>query len=119
MMGLSGGNQQKVIFARAMDGMPKVIVLIDPTAGVDIGARSELHGMLRSAAQAGAAVVLGSSDFEEIAGTVDRALVVVAGGDPVMLVGPELGWDRLFKEAHGSAHVLTGDDRSAADGGMQ
>jgi ribose transport system ATP-binding protein len=119
MMGLSGGNQQKVIFARAMGGVPKVIVLIDPTAGVDIGARGELHALLRSAAQAGAAVVLGSSDFEEIAGTVDRALVMRADSEAVMLNGEELGWDRLFKEAHGAAHIPAGGERPAMHGDMR
>lgn len=106
MAALSGGNQQKVLFARALDAGPRVLVLIDPTAGVDIGARAELHALVRAAADAGTAVLYGSSDFEEIAAVADRAVVVRPGGAAAEIAGPDLGWDRLFREAHaGAAHV--------------
>jgi ribose transport system ATP-binding protein len=98
---LSGGNQQKVLFARAIMGDPKVLILIDPTAGVDIGARAELHRLLREAAGRGTAILLGSSDFEEIAAVSTRALVVRDGGIGAELTGDEITWDRLFAEAHG------------------
>ncbi len=98
---LSGGNQQKVLFARALAQKPKVLVLIDPTAGVDIGARAELHDLLRHAAAAGAAIVLGSSDFEEVAGISSRVLVARDGAIGAELEGDEIRWDRLFAEAHG------------------
>jgi ribose transport system ATP-binding protein len=100
---LSGGNQQKVLFARALMSEPKVLVLVDPTAGVDVGARAELHELLRRAAVRGAAVLFGSSDFEEITAIADRVLVVRDGRISVEVSGQDVTWDRLFLEAHGGA----------------
>ena len=100
MQSLSGGNQQKVLFARALTQKPKVLVLIDPTAGVDIGARGDLHDMLRRSAADGAAIVMGSSDFEEIVATCDRVLVIRDGTIGAELTGEEIRWERLFAEAH-------------------
>jgi ribose transport system ATP-binding protein len=101
MQSLSGGNQQKVLFARVLNQTPKVLVLIDPTAGVDIGARSDLHDLLRASAAAGAAIVIGSSDFEEVAAISDRVLIVRDGAIGAELLGDDIKWDRLFAEAHG------------------
>jgi ribose transport system ATP-binding protein len=117
MQALSGGNQQKVLFARALAQRPKALVLIDPTAGVDIGARAELHDLLRQSAAAGAAIVLGASDFEEVAAISSRVLVARDGAIGAELVGDEIRWDRLFAEAHGGkgAHGHVQND-SAANG---
>lgn len=101
MQSLSGGNQQKVLFARALMAEPKVLVLIDPTAGVDVGARAELHELLRRAVRKGTAVLLGSSDFEEIVAVADRVLVVRDGRICAEISGEDVTWDRLFMEAHG------------------
>jgi ribose transport system ATP-binding protein len=101
----SGGNQQKVLFARALMHEPKLIVLIDPTAGVDVGARVELHDLLRTAAAQGTAALLGSSDFEEIAAMCNRVLVVRDGAVRAELRGDDVRIDRLFTEAHaGGCH---------------
>ncbi|MBN9552799.1 MAG: sugar ABC transporter ATP-binding protein [Alphaproteobacteria bacterium] len=99
MATLSGGNQQKVIFARALEHLPKVIVLIDPTAGVDIGARRELHDLVRAAAQAGTAILYGSSDFEEIADIADSAVVLRNGASARKLAADELDWNTLMRIA--------------------
>lgn len=107
MMTLSGGNQQKVIFARSISRHPKVIVLIDPTAGVDIGARHDLHEVARNAARDGAAIVFGSSDFEEIAEIADRAIVMRKGGTAVELTGEALEWNRLMHLAQDSSAGAT------------
>ncbi|BCH29378.1 ribose import ATP-binding protein RbsA 1 [Mesorhizobium sp. L-8-10] len=100
---LSGGNQQKVLFARALMADPKALVLVDPTAGVDVGARAELHDVMRGAVARGAAVLFGSSDFEEIMAVADRVLVVRDGRIASTLEGEDATWDRLFLEAHGGA----------------
>ena len=92
---LSGGNQQKVIFARALRTLPKLLVLTDPTAGVDIGARAELYALTRRAAADGAAVVIASSDFAEIVNHTDRALVMVRGRVVRELAGSQLTRDAL------------------------
>ncbi len=98
---LSGGNQQKILFARALKSNPKVVVLIDPTAGVDVGSREELHEMLRMAARQGVSVLLGSSDFEEIARVADRVIVMRDGRLSAEVTDQDVTWDRLFWEAHG------------------
>ncbi|MCU1479326.1 MAG: Sugar transporter, ATP-binding protein [Subtercola sp.] len=75
----SGGNQQKIVFARALADHPSVAVLEDPTAGVDIGSRAVLYELMHEAAHAGTAVVLISTDFEEVAAQSDRVLVLAHG----------------------------------------
>jgi ABC-type sugar transport system ATPase subunit len=69
---LSGGNQQKVLFARAVLARPRVLLLDEPTKGVDVGARSEIYDVIRRAAAEGVAVIVVSSDFEEILTLADR-----------------------------------------------
>jgi ribose transport system ATP-binding protein len=73
---LSGGNQQKVLFGRSLRSAPRLLVLNDPTVGVDVGSRSELYALLERAITAGTAVVLASSDFDEIVALADRVLVM-------------------------------------------
>lgn len=76
---LSGGNQQKVLFARAFAGNPRVLLLDEPTRGVDIGARSELYRLIRQTSEQGVAVVLASSDLPEVLGLSDRIAVMRDG----------------------------------------
>jgi ABC-type sugar transport system ATPase subunit len=76
---LSGGNAQKVVLARWMDQQPQIIILNDPTAAVDVGSRREIHKRLRDAASHGMAVVIITSDLEEVEQACDRALVIRAG----------------------------------------
>lgn len=79
MRTLSGGNQQKVCVARWLDPAVKMLILDEPTRGVDIGARRELYAELRKLANEGLAILVLSSDVEEIAGLSDRALVIERG----------------------------------------
>ena len=72
---LSGGNQQKVVFARAIAGEPQVLLLDEPTRGVDVGARYDIHALLRELTAEGKAVVLASSDLPELVYMADRILV--------------------------------------------
>jgi ribose transport system ATP-binding protein len=76
---LSGGNQQKIVFARALADRPDVAVLEDPTAGVDVGSRVVLYELMHESAKAGTAVVLISTDFEEVAAQSHRVLVMSHG----------------------------------------
>lgn len=76
---LSGGNAQKVLLARAATAEPRILVLDQPTAGVDVGAKAELHQQIRSLAEAGAAVLLISDDLDEILTLSDLVAVVQAG----------------------------------------
>jgi len=76
---LSGGNQQKVVLGRWLALHPRVIVLDEPTQGIDIGAKGEVHRLIRQLADQGAAVVLISSDLEEILAECDRVAVMHEG----------------------------------------
>jgi ribose transport system ATP-binding protein len=76
---LSGGNQQKVVLARWLLRDCRVLLLDEPTRGVDVGARSEIYQLIRSLADAGVAVVVVSSEVEEVLGLSDRVLVVREG----------------------------------------
>lgn len=79
MLNFSGGMQQKIIIARWLLLEPKVLILDEPTKGVDIGTRSSIYAILREIARKGAAVVVVSSDFEELLGLCDRAVVISDG----------------------------------------
>jgi len=72
---LSGGNQQKVVIARWMRIGPEVLVLEDPTAGVDVGAKAEIYRLLAASLAKGQGILLISTDFEEVAAICHRALV--------------------------------------------
>ena len=72
---LSGGNQQKTLLARWLVMQPKVLMLDDPTRGIDIGAKSEIYRILRALADAGAAIVFTSSDSLELARLSDRIIL--------------------------------------------
>jgi ribose transport system ATP-binding protein len=79
MSSLSGGNRQKVILARWMRNHPKILLLDEPTQGVDVGARADAYQLIRQAVDSGAAAILVSSDFEELADMSDRVLVLQNG----------------------------------------
>jgi ribose transport system ATP-binding protein len=76
---LSGGNQQKVVFARAMLSSPRIILCDEPTQAVDVKTRHEIHGLLREMASQGKAVVFVSSDLKEILEVADRVQLIVRG----------------------------------------
>lgn len=76
---LSGGNQQKIVLARWLMRDCRVLILDEPTRGVDVGARSEIYQLIRSLADRGVAVVVVSSEIEEVLGLADRVLVVREG----------------------------------------
>lgn len=76
---LSGGNQQKIVVARALRGQPDLIVAMNPTRGLDIGATRFVHAQLRQARDRGTAVVLISTDLDELAALADRAAVLANG----------------------------------------
>ena len=93
---LSGGNQQKVFVGRWLATGARLFIMEEPTAGVDIGAKGVIHRMLRDIAAAGAAVLVVSSDFEEVASLCDRALVVGRGSITADLAGKALTLESLL-----------------------
>ena len=73
---LSGGNQQKLLLARALEGQPAVLVMENPTRGLDVRTTEEMHRRLRGAASAGVTVIVHSTDLDEVLALADRVLVV-------------------------------------------
>jgi rhamnose transport system ATP-binding protein len=76
---LSGGNQQKVVIAKWLAAKPKVIILDEPTKGIDVGSKAAVHDFIGELAQEGLAVILISSELPEIMGLADRVIVMQEG----------------------------------------
>jgi ribose transport system ATP-binding protein len=98
---LSGGNMQKVLMAKWLARDPQVLVLCEPTVGVDVGAREDIYERLHEACERGLAIILASSDFEEVAALCDRVLVVQYGEVVAEVNGAEARVDRLTALAGG------------------
>ena len=77
---LSGGNQQKVIIAKWLLAEPKVLILDEPTRGIDVGAKAEIYKMMSKMAQQGMTIIMISSELPEILSMSDRVLIMAAGG---------------------------------------
>jgi ribose transport system ATP-binding protein len=106
---LSGGNQQKVFVGRWLESKARLFVMEEPTAGVDIGAKFAIHALLRDVADKGAAILVVSSDFEEVATLCDRALVISRGVITSELHGAGLTVDTVLARASlGAGHVAAG-----------
>lgn len=91
---LSGGNQQKVVVGKYVLGRPDVLILDEPTTGVDVGARAELYEIIRQRADSGTAVLMISSDFEEL-GLCDRVIVMSEGRVTAVVDGPSATKENL------------------------
>lgn len=96
---LSGGNQQKLVIAKWLMRQPRIVLLNDPTRGIDVGTKQELYGLLRRLADAGAAIVLYSTDYDELIGCCDKVLVMYDGAVRRTLVGPEITERALIASA--------------------
>jgi ribose transport system ATP-binding protein len=107
---LSGGNQQKVMIARWMRRKPRLLLLDEPTQGVDVGARADIYEMIRAAVERGAAVLLVVSEFDELASVADRVLVLRDGRIATEITGPNIDANRLTDFAYG------GESGGHADG---
>ncbi|KRC86019.1 D-ribose transporter ATP-binding protein [Achromobacter sp. Root83] len=98
---LSGGNQQKVAIAKLLATQPAVLLMDEPTRGVDVGAKSEIHHILRDLANQGVGVVVISSELPEIIGLCDRALVIRDGRLAGELAASDMTEERLLRLASG------------------
>jgi rhamnose transport system ATP-binding protein len=98
---LSGGNQQKVVLAKAMACAQALLIVDEPTRGVDVGAKHEIHRLVRQAADQGLAVLMISSDMPELLGLADRVLVLRAG----RIVA---NFPRELATAEAVGHAMTG-----------
>ena len=113
---LSGGNQQKVIVARWMVAEPTLMVLEEPTYGVDVGSKVDIYALLQTALDRGLAVLLVSSDFEEVAGICHRALIMDHGRVVAELPQDSLSVARLTALSSGALIADEGSLESAYKG---
>jgi ribose transport system ATP-binding protein len=108
---LSGGNQQKVVLARALLSQPAILVADEPTQGVDVGARAEIYKILRDVSEGGVPVVVASSDAKELEGLCDRVIVMSRGAVVETLTGDDITEERLIH----AAVRATGHSRQATE----
>ena len=98
---LSGGNQQKVMLAKWLDSKPAVLILDEPTRGIDVGAKADVHELIGELAAAGVAVILISSDLPEVLAMSDRVLVMREGRQMGTFAGADLEQERIMMAAVG------------------
>jgi ribose transport system ATP-binding protein len=96
---LSGGNQQKVLVAKWLETNPKVLLMHEPTQGVDIGARAQIFARIRDAADAGTAVLLASSEYEDLVHLCDRVIIFRDGRAVSEVGGAALTLERLVEQS--------------------
>ncbi len=98
---LSGGNQQKVVIGRSLSTKPKVVILDEPTRGIDAGARSDVYNIIHHLKEEGVAVLLISSDMEEVVELADRAVTVYQGRINAEFSKKDINQDNLTSAAFG------------------
>ena len=87
---LSGGNQQKVVLAKWLMTEPNILMLNDPTRGIDVGTKQELYLLLRQLADAGTSIIFYSTDYDELIGCCDRVLILYQGRIARELTGSDI-----------------------------
>jgi ribose transport system ATP-binding protein len=103
---LSGGNQQKVVMGRWLEFDSKVLILEEPTLGVDVGSKAKIYGFLAQSLKQGKAVIMVSTDFEEVANLCHRALVFNRGAVVAELAGSQLTVQSLVHHAAGGQDTI-------------
>jgi ribose transport system ATP-binding protein len=98
---LSGGNQQKVVLAKWLSMTPRVVIFDEPTRGIDVGSKSEIYTLMRGLADSGVAVLMISSDMEEVIGVSDRIVVMREGRIGGFLDRPEFSEENVMRLAVG------------------
>jgi ribose transport system ATP-binding protein len=98
---LSGGNQQKVVLAKFLLKKPKVAILVEPTRGIDVGAKIEVYKLINNLANNGIGVILVTSEIPEIIGLCDRVMVMHRGKMIEILEKEEISPERILKAGTG------------------
>jgi ribose transport system ATP-binding protein/inositol transport system ATP-binding protein len=99
ILNLSGGNQQKVVIAKWLATEPKVLIMDEPTRGVDVGAKAEIYTIMNSLAKQGISIIMISSDLPEIINMSDRVMVMREGKLAGILEKDEIGQEQIMRFA--------------------
>ncbi len=100
---LSGGNQQKVVISKWLMSKPEVLIMDDPTRGIDVGAKFEIYKLMNDLAEKGVAIIMISSDLEEVLGMSDRIMVMCRGHSTITMPVAEADKERVMSLATGVA----------------
>ena len=100
MRTLSGGNQQKALLAKWLESNPTVLLLHEPTQGVDVGAKQQIFRRLRAAADSGIAIVIATTEYEDLSHLCDRVMIMRDGRNAVELQGASLTPERVVEECY-------------------
>jgi ribose transport system ATP-binding protein len=99
---LSGGNQQKVVLSKCINDDSRILLMDEPTRGIDVGAKEEIHNLIRELARGGTSVIVFSSELPEVLNLCDRILLLYEGRvRDVVRNGPEVDSERIM-------HIVTG-----------
>lgn len=113
---LSGGNQQKVYFSKLLDIEPDILILDEPTRGIDISAKQQIYRLIRDLTEQGKAVIVISSELEEIIGMADRVLVIREGSIAVELDGDDINEEHIMLYAAGARQHANRERVGDSDG---
>ena len=100
---LSGGNQQKVVIAKWLMSNPKILIMDDPTRGIDVGAKFEIYKLMNDLAEQGVSIIMTSSDLVEVLGMSDRVMVMHEGRSQGILDISEATQEKVMALATGIA----------------
>ena len=98
---LSGGNQQKCLLGKWLSVKPKIIIVDEPTRGIDVGAKSEIHNLLRNLANEGVGIIIISSELPEVMGVSDRVIVIHEGHLAGEIDNRDMTEENIMKMASG------------------
>jgi ABC-type sugar transport system ATPase subunit len=105
---LSGGNQQKVVLAKWLSVTPKLLILDEPTRGIDVASKSEIHNLIAHLADRGLAIMMISSELPEILKMSDRVIVMHEGRVTGVFEGPEKTAENIIRAATGERMTVSG-----------
>ncbi|POZ92339.1 ATP-binding cassette domain-containing protein, partial [Petrotoga halophila] len=103
---LSGGNQQKVVLAKFLLKQPKIAILVEPTRGIDVGAKIEVYKLINDLANRGIGVILVTSEIPEILGLCDRVLIMHRGRKTALLEKEEMTPENILKAGMGLVELV-------------
>ena len=106
VVNLSGGNQQKVVVAKWLASNPRILILDEPTRGIDVGSKAEIHNLIIQLINEGLSVIMISSEMEEVMKLSDRVLVLYEGRVTGILNREDLSEENLLKSIHGHLHAV-------------